>query len=369
MRTPPNHRFSSICTFLLLPAGLFLAPAESVFAAPLSIDWVDVGDAGNFGGPVVNTAFGPVTLGAVNYEYRIGKYEVTNTQYAAFLNAKAATDTYSLYNANMGTNIIGGIDRSGVSGSYTYSVKAGYENMPVVYVSWYDAARFANWMHNGQGNGATETGAYTLTPGSGDPAIPGNVNTLVARNPGALYALPSEDEWYKAAYYDPNKNGPGQSDYWTYATASDTLPTSGLPSSFPSNGANYFSPSSGYAVNGDMTTGAVPSGVLFLTEVGAYTDSASSYGTFDQLGSLWEWNEGYYGPGATAAARGTMGGSYTTPQGGPQNYLGLSASRSTIQNLEVGFRLVTFVVPEPSTAVLALVGFIAVARVQRKRGR
>ena len=38
--------------------------------------------------------------------------------------------------------------------------------MPVNYVDFYDALRFANWMNNGQGNGDTETGAYTLLGGT-----------------------------------------------------------------------------------------------------------------------------------------------------------------------------------------------------------
>jgi formylglycine-generating enzyme required for sulfatase activity len=334
-------------------------------AYAVSVDWLPIGNAGNFGGP---ETFGRV-FGAVPYDYQIDKYQVTNSQYAEFLNAKAASDPYQLYNANMSSNINGGILRSGSDGAYMYSVKDGYGNLPVVYVSWYDSARFANWMNNGQGNANTEDGAYTLLPGTVDPAIPANVNTLVARNPGALVALPSEDEWYKAAYYDPNKSGLNQPGYWTYATKSDTVPTSEPPSPGATNSANYFDPVTGYAVNGDTTTGAVPDGVLFLTEVGAYGQSASAYGTYDQLGLTWEWNEGYFGPGASAATRGNMGGSFTTPQGGPQSYLGFSASRSTVQNLETGFRLVQLAVPEPSSIITAMAGLVAIIATGTRRIR
>ncbi len=62
----------------------------------------------------------PKTFGAVAYEYRIGKYEVINAEYAEFLNAVAGTDTNALYNTNMGTAAdpsYGGITRSGSRGA------------------------------------------------------------------------------------------------------------------------------------------------------------------------------------------------------------------------------------------------------------
>jgi formylglycine-generating enzyme required for sulfatase activity len=141
---------------------------------------------GNPGNNHDNTGFG-----AVGYKYKIGKYPITNSIYCDFLNLKAQSDPYGLYNTNMQTQIPGGILRSGVSGSYTYSVKTNMGNKPVVYITWTDAARFANWLHNGAGAGSTETGAYTMS-GS---------RTDILKNSGALFWIPSEDEWYKAAYY------------------------------------------------------------------------------------------------------------------------------------------------------------------------
>ena len=117
------------------------------------------------------------------YEYRIGKYEVINAEYAEFLNAVAGTDTNALYNTNMGADTDGGITQTGSSGSYVYAVKADagaytYANKPVNNVSWYDTLRFANWLHNGQLNGDTETGAYTLLGGTPTPSN-GDSITLV----------------------------------------------------------------------------------------------------------------------------------------------------------------------------------------------
>ena len=92
--------------------------------------------------------------GAVHYAYNIGTYEVTAGQYCEFLNAVAATDSHELYNSNMWSNTYGcKIQRSGSLGSYTYSVDVNWANRPVNYVSWGDAARFANWLHNGQPTG------------------------------------------------------------------------------------------------------------------------------------------------------------------------------------------------------------------------
>jgi formylglycine-generating enzyme required for sulfatase activity len=85
---------------------------------------------------------------------------------------------------------------------------------PVNVVSWFDAARYCNWLHNGRGNGSTETGAYTL-----NGATSGNA---VAKNPGALYWIPTENEWYKAAYH---KSGGRNTGYWAYATQSNAAPT------------------------------------------------------------------------------------------------------------------------------------------------
>ena len=119
-------------------------------SAVVSIDYVSVGNAGN-----ANDATG---YGAVAYNYRIAKNETTVGQYAEFLNAKAKSDPYALYSTNMAsTTYIAGISRSGSDGSYSYSVIGSTANKPITYVSWFDAARFCNWMQNGQGSGSTET--------------------------------------------------------------------------------------------------------------------------------------------------------------------------------------------------------------------
>ncbi len=247
-------------------------------AGPAFIEMVTVGNPGN--GPDAGNTSEPNTYGAVAETFQIGKYEVTNAQYAVFLNSVAATDTYGLFSSNMESEVLGGIRRTGADGSYRYTAKSAMYDKPVNHVSWFDCARFCNWLHNGMLSGAqdastTERGAYTL-----DGAITG---VSITRNAGAKYHLPSEDEWYKAAYYEP---GGDTDDYWLYPTRSNSIPTEGTVNAFGeitndvANIANYNQGADWNGQIGNVTT--VGSG-------GA--GSASFYGAFDMGGNLWEWNE------------------------------------------------------------------------------
>ncbi|MEO2045327.1 MAG: SUMF1/EgtB/PvdO family nonheme iron enzyme, partial [Pirellulales bacterium] len=209
---------------------LSLAICYMSIAQAVTIDTIPVGNAGN-AGEVQSQG----TFGGVYYNYRIGKTEVKNAQYTEFLNAVADSDPYGLYNSAMGEDTRGGITRSGAPSSYTYAVKPNavgqgpggsdytYSDKPVVFVSWYDSIRFANWLHNGQGSGVTEEGAYTLLGGT---PIPSN-GLSITRNSGASWFLPSENEWYKAAYH---KNDGVTGNYWDYPTAIDTMPNNNTTS-------------------------------------------------------------------------------------------------------------------------------------------
>jgi formylglycine-generating enzyme required for sulfatase activity len=190
-------------------AVFFVACVVTAEANTISIDTVLVGDAGNVADTSAHSG-NPTGQGAVAYNYQMGTYDVTLSQYTAFLNSVAASDPYALYNTNMATDLnVAGISRSGSSGSYTYAV-IGSGQHPVTDVSWFDALRFANWLNNGQGTlASTETGSYTLLGGTPTPS---NAATIT-RNAGAQWVLPTEDEWYKAAYY---KSGGTNAGYWMY---------------------------------------------------------------------------------------------------------------------------------------------------------
>ena len=318
--------------------GLALGMMATTGLAQVTIPTVTVGDVSN---PEDSTGYG-----GVSYVYNIAVTEVNLFQYTAFLNAVAATDTYNLYNTNMGTNAnIAGITRSGSSGSYTYAV-SGSGNRPVTYVSWFDAARFANWVANGQptgaqGNATTENGAYTLngaTSGVGFTKNAINPNTSST----TTWWIPSENEWYKAAYYDPGAGGPSD-DYWLYATRSDSAPGNEIGAG--ANQANYRA--GDYATTPGNNT--YSSSQNYLTDGGAFSSSGSYYGTFDQGGNVWEWNDAVI----AGSSRGLRGGSWGNYDGALQSSVRGYGTPTDEYNY-VGFRVAS--VPEPSTAVLMLLG-------------
>ena len=161
--------------------------------------------------------------GSVGYTCQTGSYDATVGQYCEFLNVVAATDTYGLYNSDMGgadnsfTTV--GITQSGSPGSYTDSTMSG------------DA--------------------------------------------GATYFLPSEDEWYKAAYFNP-----GNSTYWTYPTQSDSTPGDVLSASGTDN--------ADFAIN-SIRPWTDP--MNYLAQVGALAGTPSPFGTFGVGGDPEQWTD------------------------------------------------------------------------------
>ena len=318
-------------------AGLLFSTLPHAIA--VDIELVNIGDAGN----IADTVTG---YGAVDYEYSIGKYEVTNAQYIEFLNAVAKSDPYELYSDHMASTY-GGIERNGSSGNFSYNLKNNdleWANRPVSYVNWYDTVRFINWLNNGATSTSdTESGAYTLT----------GIYTVVAydgtnlHDPSALYWLPSYDEWYKAAYY---KGGGTDAGYWLYPTQSDAKPVAGIDANY--NNGSYVDP------------------VYGSTPVGAF-DNDSYYGTYDQGGNAWEWNES-----GSDLYRGMLGSSwiYSYPN---TNFLASTGGGSSHTHDDIsyfhGFRVAssldataTETVPEPMTMGLLITGLIGIAFRKRK---
>jgi formylglycine-generating enzyme required for sulfatase activity len=193
---------------------------------------------------------------------------VTNAQYCEFLNAVAKTDSRELYDPRMADEY-GGITRSGDDGSYTYAVKDGMGKKPVNYVTWESCVCFVNWLTNGRGKGDTETGSYTIENGT----VKAPDHAALAAGKTVKWVLPSENEWYKAAYYDPNKAG--GAGYWPYPAKGDNVPEANINTGGP-------------------------------LDVGSYAKAVSAYGTFDQGGNVWEYNDAQSGDNKV----GLRGGSF-----------------------------------------------------------
>ena len=315
---------------LLCPLTLAALPA----AAQVEIEWVTVGNAGNAPDTIVMYD-GTTGYGSVGYEYRISSYEVTNAQYAAFLNAVATSDPTNLYNTNMGLDPRGGITRSGSDGSYTYSVKPNMGNKPVTFVNWYDAARMSNWMTNGQGTGSTESGVYSF---DGVDSISGIARDL--SNPDQVF-IPTEDEWYKAAFHQPASQGGDTDDYWMWATRSNNLPTiasatsTGDVSNPGQTVANYQIGAVWNGQNGNLTT------------IGS-AGSTSYYGAFDMNGNAWEWNETLI----DSARRSIRGGSWNSNGINGLASPTRSSAPPSISSADTGFRLAS-PVPAPCVGDIA----------------
>ena len=318
---------------------LGIAAQADVFnlgAGLTNLEMVTVGDPGNAAD--TRLWYGTSTWGSVGYTYNIGKYEVTAAQYCDFLNHKAKSDPYGLYNTAMDTavNQYGcNIKRSGASDNYTYSVASDWANRPVNCVSYWNTCRFINWLNNGQGNGSTETGAYTLN------GYTGNDGHTVQRNTEAKWFLPTEDEWYKAAYY---QGGGTNADYWLYPTQSNTEPSQTVTTPDAGNNANFYTDAAGYSIGAPY----------YRTNVGEFENSESAYGTYDQGGNVWEWNETIRNYDGTYTFRFATGGAF--------NYSGSSTSawsalagNPTISVYAGGFR-VAEAVPEPSSILGILSG-------------
>jgi formylglycine-generating enzyme len=313
--------------------------------AAIIYETVPVRDAGNTG--ILSGAgagiygYGPNRVcGAVDYEYRIGTYEVTAGQYTVFLNAIARQDRYGAYISAMGDPKWGcGITRSGggtTESPYTYAVATAYIDRPVTHVSFSNAARFANWMHHDQPTGVedlttTEDGAYFVNGARTlEPMM------AITRKAGAAWAIPTEDEWFKAAYY----NAATQT-YYQFPTRSNDEPGSVLADP-AGNNANYEADYTRYPIDAPYYT----------TVVGEFQNSLSPYGTYDQGGNVSEWNEAI----VTTTTRGIRGGTFYDNDSVYLRGVYRESNEPTSAYEFYGFRLVQL--PEPATAGLMVAGLV-----------
>ena len=232
---------------LLLLQLLILPASADTFGSggnAFVIDFAEIGDPGN---TADDTGYG-----AVGHVYRIGRYEVSRSMIEAYNSAPDGGPDILMEFSDF--------DRP---------------TQPATSVSWNEAARFVNWLNTSQGHepaykftsGGANDDIVLWAPLDGSAYDPANR----FRNPNAFYYLPSEDEWYKAAYHDPSANS-GNGGYWDYATGSDTEPTPTAGGTDP-----------GTAVYGlSFSVGAAD-----VTNAGGLSPN----GTMGQAGNVIEWME------------------------------------------------------------------------------
>ena len=287
-----------------------------------NMEFVTIGNPGNAADTDANAQ--PLNAGAVGYSYDIGKFEVSE-------------DMIEKYNANFGT-----------ANSLAITKDTRGTAKPATSVSWNEAARFVNWLNTSTGNQA----AYKFTTNgvndnialwtSGDAGY--DVNNKY-RNSLAKYVLPSYNEWYKAAYYDPNKSGVGIGGYWDYATGSDSAPTA--VASGTGTGAN----------GNNEAVYDFQSGPADVTQAGGL----SPYGVMGLGGNASEWEEssGDLANSSGPSNRGIRGGNWTdygsSDLSSSSRYSGNGPS---LEFFLIGFRVASLsssappAVPEPSMMVI-----------------
>lgn len=304
--------FSLSLILVLTFASLLHADDFGSGANSFSIDFVTVGNPGN----LADTTGAPNPAGAVPYRYRIGKYEISEQM----------------------------IDKANALGVLGITKDTRGPDKPAANITWFEAAKFINWLNTSTGSAP----AYKFD-GSGsfqlwNSADPGYNASNPYRNNQARYFLPSADEWYKAAYFDPTNGS-----YYDYPTGSNSV-----PDGFDSSNDPFFE-----AVYSETGPRSQPNDI---TNVGVLSPN----GTAGQGGNIWEWEETDLDlvNDSTSSARGLRGGSWVTDF----SFMS-SSSRSSppFADGSIGFRVAGMVVPEPTIPALAIVPLAAFACRYRKR--
>ena len=294
-------------------------------ANAFTIDFVDVGNAGNADDAGAGGGSFSSPYGGVGYDYRISTYEISQSD---ITNATAS-----------GLSNVTGGPHTG--------------NEPAANISWYEAAAFVNWMNTSNGYQAAYdlsfSSGWTMSAwGASDQASTGvDSGTNPYRHKDAFYFLPSEDEWYKAAYH---QNDGVTANYWDYATGSNTAPT---------------------AVIGGVTGGTAVYGQSFDTGPAdvANAGGLSSYGAMGMNGNVWEWNESAFDGvnDFTNEARGLRGGLWFDTGNSLRPFI-RGNDVPTFESYGLGFRVASIpLIPEPSSVIMLLIALGASAVLLRKR--
>lgn len=340
---------------------------------PSGIDFVTVGAPGNApwtGGGSNNGR------GQVDYEYRIGRFEVTTAQWAEFMNAafdRPATDRIPHVFAPLQWGAVGTTPNT--PGGRRWAVPAGREMIPTGGVDWRTCAIYANWLHNGKGTNreAFLSGAYDVST-FGYIGDGGGFTDQLTRSPGARYWIPSLDEWMKASHFDANKVNPDgtRGGWWQYGNSSDTPMYYGPPGVRVSTGRIPGPDPNGplATANGGWENRDFPGFNAFNINLGAYAMVVSPWGLLDVAGGTSEWTEGYFQNPGEPVPRDRLfdGTAWGTSTSGlpdtPGYYRGGEAP--SLAFYDFGLRIASNV-PSPGIGSLGLGGLLLSLALRRRR--
>ncbi len=354
-----SKRRHAIAASALVAASL--APSALAQVDPASgIDFVTVGAVGNApwagNGTPGDRAIG---RGTVNYEYRIGKYEVKSNEWAEFFTAafdRPVGDAIPHVILPFTSGMIATTPQNSQNpNARAFTTTETSQWRGVGGITWRTAAIYCNWLHNGKATNreAFLSGAYDVS--TFGFAQPFGFSDQRERSPGAQYFIPSWDEWLKASHYDPNKqNGDGTTGgWWLYSNGTDIPLTYGLP---PSQGG------AGMA-NSGFSAGA------FGIPLNSYPDVRTPWGLVDAAGMTSEWNEEVLGALNSLEARSRDGSAWTSSPGNAffaDQVISDGGDAPDIGSLISGFRIAA-VVPAPSTFAV-LLGAVSIWSRRRRIG-
>jgi hypothetical protein len=277
------------------------------------IEFVTIDKPGN----AADTTGAPNPAGSVSYVFQMGKFEISEQMIVK-------------------ANELGGL-------GITQSDRGA--DMPSTLISWNEAARFVNWLNTSTGSAPAYK--FAIQPGQVGYNANDNIQLWTVgdagynpnnryRNSLAMYFLPSADEWYKAAYYDPTSGV-----YFNYPTASDTAPAA---------------VASGAAAGTAVYNQPPDTGPADITLAGGL----SSYGTMGQGGNVFEWGETAFNllNSSGSSSRVGRGGDWDNVAGSMSSLSRNSVNPSNEGN-NLGFRVAS--IPEPTSMTLCLAGLLILA--------